>query len=356
MRSVLPHDLEGNGIEFQNTGVVALSGLHADGGAGVGIVVTGPAAVVEHEDVAGTGQTVGNHVGMMLTDDPAEGVFRMADAVVGADLPHDLAGFLADDEDDVGFAAVHDDVVGMEAFITGIIPFVGSEGGHGVDVHPVAETGSAVDEGTAAVVGVTGHGVAGGFGEAHFLHMIGGLPFPDDFPFPVHFVDDVVEQGLVGNVFAVHVTMAEHQGVAGHGLGFMTGSIVTGGAAFTLEVVMLTGHPLGLFTRIFNEFRLIEFPDNVAVPVHLNEVDLVLQTVLGIADATAAEQIAAGEDLVRETVHALPELDFLTVHVDEHGTLTLDGHDGIAIPGLFRIVERNAGRIDCRMTHDKTPS
>ena len=261
----------------------------------------------------------------------------------------------ADDEDDVGFTAVHDDVVGMEAFIAGIIPLVGAEGGHGVDVHPVAETGSAVDEGTAAVVGVAAHGVAGGFGEAHFLHMIGGLPFPDDFAVPVHFVHDVVEQRLVGDVFAVNVAVAEHEGVAGHGLGFVTGSIVTGGAAFTLEVVMLTGHPLGLFTRILNEFGLVEFPHHVAVPVHLDEVDLVLKAVLGVADAAAAEQITAGENLVREAVNALPELDFLAVHVDEHGALALDGHDGIAVVRLFRIVKGNTGRVNCRMAHDKTP-
>ena len=135
----------------------------------------------------------------------------------------------------------------------------------------------------------------------------------------------------------------------------MTGSIVAGGAAFTLEVVMLAGHPLRLFARILDEFSLIEFPHHVAVPVHLNEVDLILQTVLGVTDAAAAEQVTAGENLVREAVYALPELDFLAVHVDEHGALTLDGHDRIAVIRLFRIVERNAGRIDCRMTHGKTP-
>ena len=71
--------------------------------------------------------------------------------------------------------------------------------------------------------------------------------------------------------------------------------------------------------------------------------------------AAASEQVTAGEDLVREAVHALPELDFLAVHVDEHGALSLDGHDGITIVRLGRIVKSNTGGVNCRMAHDKTP-
>ena len=151
---VLPHDLHGHGVDFQHAGIVAQGRLHAGRSTGVRHVVAAPAAVVEHEDVAAARQGVRNHVRMMLPDDPADSFGLRTVVVIRAKLPSDFAGGFGNDENNVGFAAVHDDIVGMETLVARVIPFVRAEHGHGVDVHPVAHTFGL--RGT--VIGVAGEG------------------------------------------------------------------------------------------------------------------------------------------------------------------------------------------------------
>ncbi len=57
---------------------------------------------------------------MMLADDPAD-VLQLRFAVVRAELPDNFAALLIDNGDNIGFAGVPDNVVGMEARIAGVI-------------------------------------------------------------------------------------------------------------------------------------------------------------------------------------------------------------------------------------------
>ena len=100
---------------------------------------------------------------VVLPDNPAQSFFFRRVVVVGTQTPDDLAGFFVQNQDDVGFAAVNDNVVGVEAAVPGVEPLVGAQGGHGVDVHPVAHAGGVFHQGAAAVIGVAAHGVAGLF-------------------------------------------------------------------------------------------------------------------------------------------------------------------------------------------------
>ena len=287
---------------------------------------------------------------MVLADDPADGLGFGAVVEIGTQLPDDLAGLLFDDEDDVGFTAVDDDVVGVEAFVTGVIPFVGAQVGHGIDVQPVAHAFGL----GGTIVGVAAHGVLAGFAEAHLVEMVTGQPFPHDVAVPGGLHDQVVQQQLVGDFGIAHVAVGEHQSVAAVGAGLHAGSVIAHGVPFTLEVVMVTGHPAGLFARILNVFHLVECPGHIALPVHLDEVQTVLHGVFSGTAATAGQQGAAGEQLVGHAQHAFPDIDFTAVHVHEHSAYFLCLEDGETAPALFRIVDGDARGIDCRMAHNNS--
>ena len=62
---------------------------------------------------------------MVLADDPAELAQFGGLIEIRADLPYDVAGGLFDDQDDVGVAAVDDDVVGVEALVASVVPLFG---------------------------------------------------------------------------------------------------------------------------------------------------------------------------------------------------------------------------------------
>ena len=290
---------------------------------------------------------------MVLADDPAELPQFGGLVVVRPDLPHDVAGGLLDDQNDVGVAAVDDEVVGMETLVARVVPLVRAEHGHGIGVDPVARDVAVAEPGV--VVGIAVHEVARDGVEAQFLKMIGHFPFPDDVAVPVHFVDHVVEQELVGNFGHADVLVREDQRVAAVGLGFHAGHVIAHGVAFALIVVVLAGHPLGFLARVLDVFGLVELPDDVAVPVHLHEVGLVLKAVFGIAFAKAAHDVAAGEHLVREALQTFPHPHFIAVHVDEQSAAFGGLKDGVTAPAFFGVINGYAGGKN-RRAHQDTPS
>lgn len=109
--------------------------------------------------------------------------------------------------------------------------------------------------------------------------MIRYLPFPHDVAVPIHFVDHVVKH-LVGNGGHVDVLVREDQRVAAVGFGIGTGHIVAHGVAFALVVMVLAGHPISSLPYLFDVFSLVELPHDIAVPVHLHKVGLVLKAIL----------------------------------------------------------------------------
>ena len=284
----------------------------------------------------------------MLPDDPADSLGLRAVVVIRAKLPSDLAGGFGNDENDVGFAAVHDDIVGMETLVARVIPFIRAEHRHRVDVHPVAHAFGL----RGAVIGIAGEGVLGAFAEAHLVEMLVAVPFPHDVAVPVHFEDHVVEKLLVGNLGIAGVAVREHKRIAGVGLGLHAGRVVAGGAAFALEIMMIASHPATGDTGIVDEFVPIKLPDDVAVPVHLNDIKPILHTVLAAAAATAGQQITAGENLVGHPVNTFPDIHLTAVHIHKDGADFLRLKNRKTVPASFGIVDGYTSGVNSRMAHD----
>ena len=57
---------------------------------------------------------------MVLSDDPAD-VLQLRFAVVRAQLPDDLAALFVDNGNNVGFAGVPDNVVGMKTLVARVV-------------------------------------------------------------------------------------------------------------------------------------------------------------------------------------------------------------------------------------------
>lgn len=172
------------------------------------------------------------------------------------------------------------------------------------------------------------------------------VPFPNDVAFPVNFDEYVIEELFVRDLVVMNGFMAEDQGVTAVGLAFHARNVVTNWVAFTLIVMMLTSHPHSWLAFIFDVFFVVEFPNNVTIPVELSQVGLVLIGERAVANAEGTKYIAALQELVREALEVFPNLDNVTVHVDQNGTDFADWHQGVATPGFFWIINRSTGRID----------
>ena len=72
--------------------------------------------------------------------------------------------------------------------------------------------------------------------------------------------------------------MGKDQGFALKRLGFHAWGKVAHGVAFTLEVMVIAGDPAAGKPGVFNEFVLVKFPDNIAVPIHLDNIKTILHT------------------------------------------------------------------------------
>jgi len=339
---VLPNDFEGERVKFDDAGMVAFGMVDALWGSGVGCAVTRHAAVVEEEDVAFSGKTFGNHVGVVLANDPTE----FAVLIVGTDVPNNLACLFVGDAGDAGLATTPDDVVGVETFVAIGIPFVGAEGGHGVHVHPVAHV--AGDH-----VGVASHGVAGFFTEGEVVEVFAANPFPNDVALPIDFDDGVVDEGFFADGGVGHIFVAQDEGVDFGEARNQTGCIISHWISGALVIVMLAGHPPGFFLiGVFDAFVCVKFPNDVAVPINLDEVEFVLITVFGIAKPCAAHHKSTGQYFGWKTCHALPFVNDVAVHVDEVGmTGHATGENGVAIVTLVGVVDGGAGWIDGWITH-----
>lgn len=169
---------------------------------GVWCAITGHTAVVEEKDIAFTGQAFGNHVCVVLADDPTQVVVL----ITGTHVPNDFTCFAIGDAGDAGLAAAPDDVIWVKTFVAVGVPFVGAECGHGVHVHPV--THIACDH-----VGVAMHGVAGFFAEGEVIKVFAACPFPNDFPLPVDFDNGVVDEGFFTDGGVGDVFVTEDEGV-----------------------------------------------------------------------------------------------------------------------------------------------
>lgn len=116
---------------------------------------------------------------------------------------------------------------------------------------------------------------------------------------------------------------------------------------------MLACHPLGFFlVGVFDAFVFVKFPNDIAIPVHLYEVEFVLVAVFGIAQTRAAHDKSARQYFGWEARHALPFVNDVAVHINEirvprHATRK----DGVTIITLVGIIYGGAGWIDAWITH-----
>jgi hypothetical protein len=108
-------------------------------------------------------------------------------------------------------------------------------------------------------------------------------PLPEDVAVPVHFQDQIVQELLVADCAIAHIAVGKDQGFAFQRLGLHAGRVVAHGVAFTLKIVVIAGHPAAGDAGILNKFVLVEFPDNIAVPIHLDNVKAILHTVFAAA-------------------------------------------------------------------------
>lgn len=122
---VFPDDVQGHGVEFDDAGGEPDVPGHAE------VSVACPSAVVEEQDVAFSGEALGDHMGMVWADELTEfasslGVF----GVVWSEFPDDVSGVSTDDGGDVGVSLANDEVFWVETSvgdrISGV-PFVGTK-------------------------------------------------------------------------------------------------------------------------------------------------------------------------------------------------------------------------------------
>lgn len=92
---------------------------------------------------------------------------------------------------------------------------------------------------------------------------------------------------------------------------------VADGAPFALEVVMLASHPSLWKSGVLDLLEPIELPDRAALPVDLNEIDLILVCYFRIPNSRASKDLTARQKLIGKALQSLSELNFVAHRVDE---------------------------------------
>src|SRR5262245_20902341 len=112
---------------------------------------------------------------------------------------------------------------------------------------------------------------------------------------------------------------------------------------------MLSGHPERFLPRILNLLGSIELPDNLPIPVELDQLNYIL--VRRAPRAPASHDEAPGKNSVgtgAATAKKLsPLLEHIAVHVDQDRALGMLV-DGIAVPRLVGLIDCRPCRIDAR--------
>ena len=133
------------------------------------------------------------------------------------------------------------------------------------------------------------------------------------------------------------------------------GSVIAYGASLPLKVMVIARHPAGLVSGVFNVFIAVKFPNFLAVPVKLHDICLVLHGIFAGAAPAACDKITAGENLIGKSVHAFPDIMLAPVHIHKDSADFLTLKNSQTVPAFFRIVNRDTGRINSRMTHNIPP-
>ena len=131
----------------------------------------------------------------------------------------------------------------------------------------------------------------------------------------------------------------------------LTGHVISDRIAFALKVVMLARIPARLLPRIGDMFEVAEPPNDIAVPIDLNQIGLILKTMRWVAQPGAAKHLTVRQQFVRKALQAAPQLNFATVHIDQQGTEIRRWKNRVPIPRFAGVVHGDARWIDRRMAH-----
>jgi len=114
---------------------------------------------------------------------------------------------------------------------------------------------------------------------------------------------------------------------------------------------MLARIPARLLSRIGDMFESAEPPNDIALPIDLNQIRLILVTMVGVAEPRAAEDLPVRQQLVGKAPQTFPQSHFLSIHIDQQGAEICCRKNGVTAPRLGGILQSDAGRIDRWMSH-----
>ena len=328
--------------------MVALVHLRAINAHAIRQTVASPATVVKDQDIPFARQPLWDHVHMMLTDDLADLARFLRLREIRAQLPDNLARFLVDDRQDIRFARIPDDIFRLEAFVASVIPFIWPQHTHRIDVHPVAKL-AIVRE---MLVRIAEEHILRRLRKSQFAEMIAHMPFPDNIAFPVHLNEHIVQQLLVADLVIVDRFMAKDQRVAAVRLALHPRHIIADRISLALVIVMLARHPHRLLALVLNVFLVVKFPHNIAVPVQLRHIRLVLIGKRAVACAQRSQHITARQQLVWKALKILPHFHNTPVHIDQDRANVVDRKQRVPVPRLFRIINRCSRRINSWSAHE----
>ena len=98
-------------------------------------------------------------------------------------------------------------------------------------------------------------------------------------------------------------------------------------------------------------FQPAEPPNDITLPIDLDQIRLILVTMIGVAEPRAAEDLPVRQQLVGKALQTFPQLHFLSIHIDQQSAEIRCRENVVPVPRLGGIVQSDAGRIDRWMSH-----
>ncbi|MNI25109.1 hypothetical protein D3C73_787480 [compost metagenome] len=129
------------------------------------------------------------------------------------------------------------------------------------------------------------------FIKAQLIKMFIQVPFPDNIPLPIYLKDGIIKKLLVGDFRIIHVFMYQNERIPFRCFRLCSRCVITYRISFALIVMMCSCHPHRLMTGVLNKLMPIESPYNVSIPIDLNEINLILKTVLWITLCSTSKDI-----------------------------------------------------------------
>ena len=128
---------------------------------------------------------------------------------------------------------------------------------------------------------------------------------------------NIVDQFFIGNLMIVYIFMGQDDGISTVGIRFAARIIISDGISFSLVIVMLSCLPGRFFSRICDQFCVIEFPDDISVIIHLHQIQLILICIFSTTLSGSSHYIPTRKDLVRKSAKTCPQIHFVSVHIDQ---------------------------------------